>query len=131
MVSRLRAIQVGFQDQVARELRQEAELIMKLSKAQYVPVDLGTLKNSGHVQEVERKGLTLQVAMVYGGPASPYALAVHEAVAGSTSSALPPSWRGTAVNFQRGGPKYLHLPMMRELPKVASRIAARIQLGSV
>lgn len=50
-----------------------AERVMADAKRR-TPVRTGTLRNSGHVKEANASGFEL----VYGGPAAPYALYVHE-----------------------------------------------------
>src|SRR5687767_5476077 len=85
-------------------MRFEGELVMTRSKRDFVPVDFGTLKGSGHV-ESRRRGKDIEVVLSYGGAAAAYALAVHE----HPSGASPPSWKGVEVVFQPQGrgPKYL------------------------
>lgn len=68
----------------AAGLFQEAEHIMNLSKRE-VPVDMGTLRNSGFVEMprgdrsfINRSSHVIEVRMGYGGAASGYALYLHE-----------------------------------------------------
>lgn len=65
----LRALEVA--------LYQEAVLIMGQSKL-LVPVDEGTLRNSGFVELPKRDAAGVEVVMGYGGAASGYAVYVHE-----------------------------------------------------
>ena len=77
-------------------LFQEATKIMTDSKENFVPVDLGTLRESGTVLPPERSGSTVSVQMGYGGFAESYALIQHE-----------------NLEFRHpngGGPKYLERP---------------------
>lgn len=87
--------------------------IMADSQENFVPVDLGTLKNTGHVEPPKVVAGQVTVRLGYGGPAAPYALAVHEHL----SSHSPRSWRaaedaGNAVEFTHGGVKYLETPVV-------------------
>jgi len=56
----------------------EAEKIMTVSKANYVPVDMGALRASGFVEPPELTAGGGSVTLGYGGPSAPYALYVHE-----------------------------------------------------
>jgi len=102
-------------------LYQEGQEIMSDSKENYVPVDLSTLKTSGHVELPEIKSTSITVTMGYGGAASEYALAVHE----TPSRYDPPSWRGKTVHFNVGGPKYLEIPLNTAARTMAGRLAKR------
>jgi hypothetical protein len=112
----------------ARALRREAEAIMTESKRKYVPVDLGTLRSSGHVGEVIIKpgpAGGVEVTLGFGGAAAPYALAIHEV----HSPHDPPSWKGVDVNFKlKGrGRKYLEIPLRLAVRGMAERIGIRVQ----
>jgi hypothetical protein len=113
-------------DEVANGLYRWAEGVMGMSKAEYVPVDLGNLSSTGHVEPPERSGRKVRVRLVYGGPAAPYALAVHE----HPSRHSPPSWRGVAVTFNPAGrgPKYLERPLMLKVRTARSELAELIRL---
>lgn len=123
---KLNRLAAQFEDRLPIALQTEAELIMTTSKRDHVPVDLGTLRATGHVEKVRRVGKTLSVRLVYGGPSAPYALAVHEHL----SSHSPPTWRGITVSFGPGdrGPKYLERPLVDAAPGMAARLAARMKL---
>ncbi len=122
MQQKLRALAVQFEDKIPPALRAEAELIMTRSKDEFVPIDQGTLKNSGRVLGVEKRGQVLSVKLTYGGAASAYALAIHEHL----SAHSPRSWRKGPVKFTRGGPGYLRKPLNLAAPGLAKRIATRI-----
>ncbi len=98
----------------------EADRIMTKAKRR-TPVDLGTLRSSGFVDEPTRKRNRVTVRMGFGGAASAYALAVHE----HPSRYSPPTWSDN-VNFSPGhtGPKYLETPV-REAQKGLGRRVAR------
>ncbi len=120
---RLGQIGRGFDKAVERALREEAEEIMRRSKNEFVPIDKSTLKNSGFVNDVVRKGKNISVVLGFGGAAEAYALAVHE----HPSSASPPSWGDGPVDFKRGGPKYLSKPMDEAVPGMDNRIAKVVE----
>jgi len=54
-----------------------ATTILNESK-KIVPVDKGTLKNSGRVEPVKRTQNSIEVEITYGGAAAAYAVYVHE-----------------------------------------------------
>lgn len=130
MARKIRNIAQAQPDKVLKALYLEAELIITDSKRNYVPIDLGTLRNSGYVALPERSGNTVSIKFGFGGAASAYAIAVHE----TPSKYDPPSWKGNAVSFgQRRsggerGPKYLERPLRNALPAIPQRIADRIKL---
>jgi len=106
----------------------EASLIMTASKKSYVPVDLGTLRNSGTVTKPEVDSATgiMSVRLFFGGAAAPYAMAIHE----HPSEASPPSWKGKTIHFRGGGNrghKYLERPLRLAANGMAARLAARIR----
>jgi len=113
-------------DKVAAALYREAERVMTKSKRDHVPVDTGTLRASGHVEQPVRKGRNVSVTLAFGGPAAPYALAVHEHL----SRHSPPSWQHGHVTFSPAGrgPKYLERPLLAAVPGLAKRLAEDIAL---
>src|SRR5688572_10100436 len=90
---------------IARELREWGEEVMTAAK-HVVPVDQGNLMNSGHVQS---EGM--QVTLGFGGPAAPYAEAVHENL-------------NPGIHWKRpgSGPKYLENPWNEKLPELEGRL---------
>lgn len=111
MRQRLERMARRFPDTMKMALRTEAELIMARSKAEFVPVDLGVLRASGHVQQPVKKGGAVEVTLAYGGAAEAYALIQHE-----------------RLDFQHrvGQAKYLERPMMDAMPGMGERIGARV-----
>ena len=104
----------------------EAEQIMKRSKDEFVPHDLGALQASGEVDptpETTRTGVTITLG--YGGPAAAYALAIHEHPESPPSPAV---WRGKNIKWSKPGtgPKYLEKPMLEAEKGMAERIGSRI-----
>jgi hypothetical protein len=111
-------------------LYEEAERIMADSKANYVPVDLGVLRNSGTVFPPVQSGNETSVKMAYGGAAAAYVVAVHEHLGDEPHD--PRSWkiamaRGHAIHFTVGGPKFLELPFNAALRGMAGRIASGVR----
>jgi len=98
-------------EEAATLLYGRGESIMLDSKQNYVPVDQGTLQDTGHVELPVIDGDTISVRLAFGGPSADYAEAVHEHL----SEHSPPSWQraeamGQGVHFSQGGPKYLETP---------------------
>ena len=107
---------------MAGPLKLEAELIMTKAK-RLTPVDLGTLRSSGHVKKPVVTRKTAKVLLGFGGAASAYALAVHE----HPSRHSPSSWRG-GVSFTSGGPKYLERPVKEARKGFGRRVARHLDL---
>ena len=125
MAARLRKLADKYPDRMRAALQFRAELIMTTSKRDFVPVNLNSLRSSGHVLPPERgKGREISVTLVYGGPSEPYALAVHETPSGHD----PPSWKGVAVTFAVGGPKYLERPLLNAIPTLGRDLARDLKL---
>lgn len=96
---------------LAEGLYTEANLIMTRSKADFVPVDLGTLRGSGHVQDPETDRTKVTVTMGYGGAASAYALVQHER---------------TDYHHTVGQAKYLEQPVLEAAGGLGNRIGRRV-----
>lgn len=99
---------------VGRVLYQKAEDIMARSKAQFVPVEHGDLRDSGHVLQPTANGGTVEVVMAYGGPAAPYAAIQHE---------------NMEFHHTTGGPKYLERPLLMEVfgsPSLSEQLGEEI-----
>lgn len=115
-------------DRVAAALYKEAVDILNISKRDLVPVDLGPLRASGHVQLPVRKGKRVSVTIGYGGPSAAYAVVVHE----HPSDMSPYSWRNAVdeVRFSPAGrgPKYLERPFMAATRGMAERISEQINI---
>lgn len=71
------ALGPNVQKVIARTLYSEANAVLNESK-KIVPVDLGTLKNSGKVKRPVVTPTTVSVDITYGGAAADYAFIVHE-----------------------------------------------------
>lgn len=119
---RLQTMAPGAMD---RALHTEGELVMTDAKQNHVPIDLGPLMNSGHVQPTTRQGKAVVVVMSFGGPAAAYAAAVHE----RPSSHDPPSWKGVPVTFSPPGrgPKYLERPLRNAARGMTIRLVRRLR----
>lgn len=95
---------------VAAALFQEAEVIMAASKQDYVPVDTGALRASGHVQSPRTVGTQTLVELGFGGPAAPYAVIVHEDL---------------TKRHKVGQAKYLEIPLRARLAGMPAILAMR------
>lgn len=95
-------------------LFKRAEVIMTDSKQNYVPVDTGALRGSGHVQLPEHHGNEVTVTMGYGGVAEAYAIPQHE---------------NLSYNHTVGGPKYLERPLLEHGKTLAADLAKDLKLG--
>lgn len=129
MGKNLAAIARKFPIATAGSLFKQGSEIMGRSQEEFVPVDLATLKDSGHVKLPEIKGNTISVELAYGGAAADYALAVHE----TPSEHDPESWKGKDVQFhpQGHGSKYLERPLMEKVPTLATDIARDLRLSGL
>lgn len=96
------------------ELYQIAEEVMANSK-EIVPVDKGTLMSTGHVDPPVETDKGASINMGYGGPAAPYALAVHENLDPRVHWTRPGS-----------GPKYLERPLEEMKPNITPRVRQAI-----
>ena len=107
----LSKIQGAVINDAAVALYQEGEAIMTASKRYYVPVDTGTLRNSGTVLKPVIAPNKVTVTLGYGGAASKYAAVVHE---------YPKS-------YGQGKNKYLSIPANIAIKNMASRIAKAVE----
>ncbi len=128
-VQKLRRLAQRYPDRIMRAVYRRAEAVMARSKGEFVPVDKGVLRSSGHVNAVQRQGRLVSVTMAYGGAAKAYAIAVHE----HPSKYSPPSWKGHLVVFQPSGrgAKYLERPLFEALRTMAEDIAADLRVTDV
>jgi len=147
MGAHMRSIAERAPKKFGQQLRLQGEQIMTLSKRDFVPVNLGTLKNSGRVAGpfIDGQGRDsagrftfgvgsggigdIAVSMTFGGAAAAYAAAVHE----HPSSSSPPTWQGKVIEFDRSGGsqrgvKYLERPMKFRSIGMAGRIARGVRL---
>lgn len=100
----------NLQTKLARALRAEAEIEMTEAKRR-TPVKTGALRASGHVEGPIWERDDLYVRLVFGGPAAPYAVRVHEDLEA----------------FHRvGQAKFLESTLMESVPYLARRVAERI-----
>jgi uncharacterized membrane protein len=100
---------------LGRALYGEANVIFNDSQ-EIVPVDTGTLKNTGYVHQPQSPAPGIvEVLVSYGGPAAAYALAVHERLGVRHK---PPTQA-----------KYLETPLLARSAGMAARIAQRMGDG--
>lgn len=109
-------------NQLSQALMLEGEFIMTKAKKR-TPVDMGTLRSSGHVKPPNVSGTQIEIELGFGGAASAYALAVHE----HPSQFSPPSWSG-GVTFNVGGPKFLESAVRESERGLGKRLASNIKL---
>ena len=121
----------GARKLAAAALYQEGLVIMADSKDNFVPVDQGVLKSTGHVDAPVTKGSTTSVTLGYGGPAAPYALAIHENPRAGKTGGVSPSGKPYKHWATVGGWKYLETPFMNAAKDLAARLAARLSRISV
>jgi hypothetical protein len=76
-----------------------------------VPVDRGILRSSGVVHPVVIQGSTVYCVIGYGGPAAPYAWAVHENPRAGQTGGVSPSGKPYKHFAQVGEFKYLEKPL--------------------
>lgn len=95
------------QKRLSAHLYKEAEGIMTAAK-ELVPVDTGTLRDSGFVEKPKGgKNGGIEVTLGFGGAAKLYALKVHEDM---------------DAHHTVGGPKYLETPYKKALEGMHQRI---------
>lgn len=102
---------------LARGLYEEATMAFNESQV-LVPVDTGVLKGSGHVQTPIVTKDSVEVTIAYGGPATPYALFVHERIMAPSGKKVyhaPPTQA-----------KYLETPVKRRTKGLASRLGVHL-----
>lgn len=120
-----------FQSRVNAAIQSEADAIMARSKAEFVPVDTGALRDSGRVGDIVHTGTdgdTTSISLSYGDEqTAPYATAIHE----HPSRSDPPSWKGVQVTFspEGRGPKYLERPLRDAASTMDRRLADKLKLG--
>ncbi len=99
-------------------LYQEA-LLIKIEAVHRCPKDTGNLRDSHDVTKPAIDGEGVSVSIVCGGPAAPYALAVHEN--------LNP---GVHWSLDGTGPKWLENTVREASATLAERIVKRIDMNA-
>lgn len=108
---------------LAESLFKEGERIMGDSKENYVPVDSGNLRSTGHVELPKISGSKVTVELGYGGPAAAYALAVHENQRAGKTGGVSPQGKPYKTWAKVGQWKYLETPFKQAVKGMDSRIA--------
>ena len=111
--ARLEASGKDAPNRLAGGLFVEGNKIMTISKRDFVPVDKGPLRASGHVKRPVVKAKTAQVTLGYGGAAAAYALIQHER---------------TDFRHTVGQAKYLEKPVKNAVRGFGKRIARNLDL---
>lgn len=110
-----------------RALFRVANEIIADSKANYVPVDTGTLRSTGAVQiEGGVGGGRVTVTLGFGGPAAPYALFVHENPRSGKTGGVSPSGQKYRRYAKVGQFKYLEIPFNQRRRDIPGLLAAAI-----
>lgn len=113
MMANLKKLQAFAPNEFARALYQEAQIEGTEIKRR-TPVDTGALRASIVVAEPKRDGRHISVTISAGGPSVEYALYVHEDL---------------EAFHAEGEAKYIERPLRESAPKMAARIAKRIDLN--
>lgn len=100
-----------FPQEVAGALYRRGNEIMADSQENYVPVDQGPLRASGHVELPEINGDDISVLIGYGGGAVDYAFVQHE---------------GLDFEHPVGEAKFLEKPLLKAQPTMANDIVAEL-----
>jgi hypothetical protein len=87
-----------------------------------IPIDTGSLRNSGRVEDPKVSNGVIEVAITYGGSGAPYAAIVHEDM---TMDHSPSKLTAVTKRPRRGQAKFLEIPVMANAPSFARDIAAR------
>ncbi len=108
------------------------------AKAEFVPVapDGGALRTSIHTTKPKISPGKVSVSVVAGGPATPYAQAVHEAITPFTHPSLPKAWRNLKLGFivwnvPGTGAKYLELPLNEALPGIKKALDRAVKRATL
>lgn len=133
--------------EAGRALYLEGEAVMAESR-RLVPVDEGTLRNSGLVEPPKIEGTVVEVTLGYGGASSSYGLYIHEGIGPAVGRPpfMPPvapfkEWAkrvlgdeglgfviARAVGRRGLAPrKFLETPLKARASTMAARLAARIR----
>lgn len=111
-MAKITAALATIKTQAAEALYQEAEIEMTESKKR-CPVDVGTLRDSGHVQDPAEDANSISVTMGYGGAAEAYAIVQHESL---------------EFHHKVGEAKFLESVLRESAPYLVERIAKRMKL---
>lgn len=115
MAKKLGRLARSFPDKIMAALFVLGEDIMLVSKRDFVPVDLGTLRGTGTVLPARReRGTRVVVQLVYGGPSAPYAIVQHE------NTDFDP--------HKVGESKYLEKPLLARASTAARELAQLLDL---
>jgi hypothetical protein len=117
-------------------LYREANYAKTITNRQFVPKHFSNLANSGNVELPVFDAEGINVSIYYGGPAAPYALAIHEFP--DPMGSTPRSWWGKNVgdihsmntkepwSLEGRGPKYLERGLKAIMPGIEGRMAAAL-----
>lgn len=108
---------------IARGLTKWGDETMVEIKQSDVPVMDGPLRSSGVVLPIDVSGDRTTLTLGFGGPAAPYAAAVHENPRSGKTGGVSPKGKKYKRWAKVGAYKYLEGPMARRGPKIPEAIA--------
>lgn len=116
-------------EEAAKALYQVAREKVEAVAIDRAPMADGTLRGTIETLPPRVNGNVIEVAVVAGGPAAPYAIAIHEHM----SEHSPPTWvaaeeKGAGVHFQVGGVKFLESALNDAIPGMAQDIGKRFEI---
>jgi hypothetical protein len=147
LLANLEKLATGQNLAIERGLFRWGEEVMAESKAQYVPVDTGVLRSSGFVLTASlkdvptgaapsaeaqqllqaRTGTEVRAVLGFGGPATPYALAVHENPRAGKTGGVSPQGRRYKHFARVGQWKYLAVPAQNHASRLAEVVATEVR----
>lgn len=113
MQARLRTLATQFPHEVGRAMRIETEIEATEARRR-TPVKTGVLRASIHVTGPDHRGRLISTHIVAGGPAAPYAVAVHE---------------NLYAFHATGRSKFVESVLLESVPFLSARIAKRVDLN--
>jgi len=111
MVARIHAVAKDVERAVDRAVYKFGNTEMREMK-RLVPVDTGTLKNSGYVEKPKRMGSRVMLELGFGGAAEAYAMYVHEDL---------------DAYHENGQAKYVEMPLSESAPYFAIRVGLDVK----
>lgn len=124
--SKLKAMGPAVFEAMVKSAYESFEGVMTTAKEEYVPVDSGTLRSTGTVLPPEVSSQSATITMGFGGPAAPYALAVHENPRAGKTGGISPSGKQYEHWARTGNWKYLETPLKAATGKIAAKMKADV-----
>ena len=113
LVANNRRVVRGIIRDAGASMRSTADGVMAVSKARYVPIATGQLRDTGRVDgpRITEDGM-IQVDMMYGDDETHYAIIVHEDL---------------GAHHEHGQAKYLEIPFNESAPQIEKRLGDALQ----